>query len=1002
MMNNKYWTCVLSLLLCATSFAQPTRPVLSGTVVDPSGALIPAADVTLTGPRNFKQVKSSDQEGKYSFTLAETGNYVIEIKRFGFKLFRQRVIVNGAMTLDATLTIAADTQAVTVADETARLGTDPTQNAGQLVLRGADLEALSDDPDELASDLQALAGPSAGPNGGQIYIDGFTGGRLPPKSSIREIRINSNPFSAEYDRLGFGRIEVFTKPGTDKFRGGVNFNFSDKLFNSRNPFLTERPDYQSKMVGFNLSGPINKKSSFSIDADRRMIDESNIINATILDSNLNPQSLRTTLPNPNARTSVGGRFDYALNAKNTMIARYQWGRTNNEGEGVGAFSLQSRAYDSVDTENTLQMTETFIVSARAINEVRFQYMRGHTSNTGDNTIPTVSVLDAFTGGGAQIGKTNNINTRTELTEVFSFNPGRHSLKFGGRMRTGNIDDYNPNNFGGSFTFTGTNGPALDANNQPIPGTMIAVSSLEAYRRTLFFQKQGLSIAQIRLLGGGASQFSLAGGNPLAAATQIDGAFFATDDFRWKPNVTISYGLRVETQSNINDHMDFAPRFGLSWAVGQKGSAPPKVVIRLGGGLFYDRVAENLYLQTLRFNGQLQHNYIVPQPNFFPAIPSLASLVASPDTIRALDSTLRAPYITQLVAGFDRQLRSNITLSVNYTSSRGIHVLRTRNINAPIGGPTGVRPLGNTLNYYQYESTGKSRQNQITFNTNIRLKTVTVFGFYVNGHAKGDSDGAGSSPSNPYNFNNEYGRSSFDTRHRFVMGGSYRAKWGVSFSPFVMANSGNPFNITTGRDQNGDSFFNDRPAFATGGTGLNILNTRFGSFNTAPGPQDLLIPRNYGEGPGSFTVNLRASKTWGFGKKGEAVAGPTAGMDGPPGGPGGFPGGGGGGGPRGGGGDRGGGGGMRGGGGGGRGGGGGFGGGDASGNRYSLTFSASARNLFNHVNLGAPVGNLSSTLFGQSTGIGGGGFGGGPGGGGGGGGQSAAGNRRIEMSLRLSF
>ncbi len=993
MMNNKYWTCVLSLLLCAAAYAQPTRPTVSGTVVDPSGALIPAADVTLTGPRSFKQTKSTDQYGKYSFTLADGGAYNVEIKHFGFKLYRQKITVNGPMTLDATLTIAVENQAVTVNDETARVGTDPTNNAGQLVLRGADLEALSDDPDELASDLQALAGPSAGPNGGQIYIDGFTGGRLPPKSSIREIRVNSNPFSAEYDRLGFGRIEIFTKPGTDKFRGGANFNFSDKVFNSRNPFLLERPDYQSKMIGFNLSGPVTKKSSFSIDADRRQIDESNIIFATILDSSLNPQTVRTTLPNPNTRVSIGGRFDYALNAKNTMIARYQWGRTKNEGEGVGGFALQSRAYNSSDTENTLQMTETAIISARAINEIRFQFMHGKTNNTGDNTIPSISVQEAFTGGGAQIGNTHNTNTRTELSEVFSYTPGRHSMKFGGRMRTGKIDDFSPNNFGGSFIFSGTTGPALDANNQPIPNTSIAISSLEAYRRTLFFQQRGLTIPQIRLLGGGASQFSLAGGNPMATATQVDGAFFVTDDFRWKPNVTLSYGLRVETQNNINDHLDLAPRFGLSWAVGAKGTSAPKIVLRFGGGLFYDRVAENLYLNTLRFNGQLQHSYIVPQPAFFPTIPSLASLNASPDTIRTLDGGLHAPYITQMVAGFDRQLRSNITLSVNYTNSRGIHILRTRNINAPVGGLTGPRPLGNILNYYQYESTGKSRQNQLTFNTNIRLKTVTVFGFYVNGHARGDSDGAGTSPANPYNFDGEYGRSSFDVRHRFVMGGNYRAKWGVSFSPFIMASSGSPFNITTGRDLNGDSFFNDRPSFATGGSGANILNTRLGIFNTSPAVGEALIPRNYGQAPGSFTVNLRASKTWGFGKKGEAAAGP-AGMDGPP--PGGMIGGGG---PRGGGG-----GGPRGGGGGGgpRGGGdGGMFGGGASGKRYSLSLSASARNLFNHVNLGSPVGNLSSTLFGTSTGIGGGGFGG-PGGGGGGGGQSAAGNRRLELSLRFSF
>src|ERR1700749_672012 len=126
-----------------------------------------------------------------------------------------------------------------VTDEAAAaLSVDPAANAGAIVIQGKDLEALSDDPDELQSDLQALAGPSAGPNGGEIYIDGFTGGTLPPKSSIREIRINQNPFSAQYDKLGYGRIEVFTKPGTDEYHGQFYLMGNDSVFNTSNPFAS--------------------------------------------------------------------------------------------------------------------------------------------------------------------------------------------------------------------------------------------------------------------------------------------------------------------------------------------------------------------------------------------------------------------------------------------------------------------------------------------------------------------------------------------------------------------------------------------------------------------------------------------------------------------------------------------------------------------------------------------------------------------------------------------
>ena len=100
-------------------------------------------------------------------------------------------------------------------DELGRVGATADANGGRVVLRERQLAALSDDPEELALQLQALAGPAPGPGGGEFFIDGFTGGRLPPKSSIREVRINSNPFSPEYDRPGFARIEIFTKPGSD-------------------------------------------------------------------------------------------------------------------------------------------------------------------------------------------------------------------------------------------------------------------------------------------------------------------------------------------------------------------------------------------------------------------------------------------------------------------------------------------------------------------------------------------------------------------------------------------------------------------------------------------------------------------------------------------------------------------------------------------------------------------------------------------------------------------
>src|SRR5205823_4979864 len=248
--------------------------------------------------------------------------------------------------LDVILKVTIEQQKVTVAADTTGVNTEPENNVGALVLRGADLESLPDDPDDLAAALQALAGPAAGPNGGQIYIDGFSGGRLPPLSSIREIRINANPWSAEYDRPGFGRIEILTKPGTDRFRGQASFNFNNQDFNSRNPFAPTRAPYMVRNYGGNLSGPITKKkASFFFDFEKRDINDEAVVNATILDQSLNIVPFSQTVAIPNRRTEFSPRIDYQLNAKNTLVARYEYEHSRGIG-GVGGYNLDSRRYNT--------------------------------------------------------------------------------------------------------------------------------------------------------------------------------------------------------------------------------------------------------------------------------------------------------------------------------------------------------------------------------------------------------------------------------------------------------------------------------------------------------------------------------------------------------------------------------------------------------------------------------------------------------------------------------
>ena len=951
--------------------------VLRGTVTDPSGAAIPNASVIATGVQGAVKVANTDMSGQYVINGLAPDKYTIRASAKGFTLFEKTgfdVQTGRPASLDIRMQIGSDKQEVTVT-EISRVSTDPSNNAGALILRREEIDMLSDNPDDLAADLQALAGPAAGPNGGQIFIDGFSGGKLPPKESIREIRINSNPFSSEYDRMGFGRIEVFTRPGTDKIRGQMNFQYGNAIFNSRNPFGGGiKPPYNTREIGGNLSGPLSKKSSFFVDLERRDSQEVAIINAVTLDSLLNPTTFANSIVNPTVRTTISPRLDYALSKNNTIVARYNWYHTAQENQGLSTFTLPTRGYDTDNTTNTLQVTETSILNTRMINETRFQFIRTYNNQNARSLDPTVQVLDSFSSGGANVGVSFTHEKRWELYNGTSITHGKHYIKFGGRLRGVNQEDLSQQNYNGVFTFT----------------------SLAAYRATLLGNASGLSMDQIRANGGGPSQFSITGGIPLANIQQLDAGLFVQEDWRVSQLFTLSLGLRWESQGNIHDKSDFAPRAGFAWAVDGSKTRQAKTVIRGGFGMFYDRFSEDLVLGALRLDGIHQQQFVIPTPSFFPVIPSLTALTANRQStaIRQIDPNLHAHTMAQMAIGVERQLPRNITLAVNYTRTHGAHVDRSRNINAPLPG-TSIRPYGGITNIYNYESSGIFNQQQLMTNINARVNAkFSLFGFYVYGHARSNADNAGGFPMNQYDTSLDYGRAGFDVHHRSFIGGSITAPWNLRLSPMISFNTGSAYNITTGRDNNGDSQFNDRPAFATDLTRPSVIKTAFGNFDTNPIAGQTIIPRNYGNGPGQLSFNLRLSKTIGFGERNTTPADPNAaGGDaerrgrmmsggGPrgEGGPGGgSPRGGGGGGPRGGGG-----------GGGPRGGGDMFGGGSSS-KKYSLTFSASARNLLNHENLAAPTGNLSSSLFGISNALGG-GFGG----------NTASANRRLEFQVRFGF
>jgi hypothetical protein len=315
---------VLFFSLCAA--AQQSLGTLRGNVKDELGGVIIGATVSVADAAGVEKTAETDEQGNYSFAGLPPGRYTVRLTQAGFAAYENlgvEVQAGRSAPLDIVLTVAIEQEEVTVTAE-APVGTEAESQAGAVVLRGSDLDALPDDPDDLSEALQALAGPGAGSSedGAQIYVDGFTGGRLPPKESIREIRINRNPFSAEYDRLGYGRVEIFTKPGTDRYRGQAFFNFNDESLNARSPFAATRAPYQLRRYGGNISGPLSaKRASFFLDFERRETDDNEVVRALVLDAGLNPVNLNQTILTPDRRTTFSPRLDYQINQTNTLVAR---------------------------------------------------------------------------------------------------------------------------------------------------------------------------------------------------------------------------------------------------------------------------------------------------------------------------------------------------------------------------------------------------------------------------------------------------------------------------------------------------------------------------------------------------------------------------------------------------------------------------------------------------------------------------------------------------------
>ncbi|MGA7963690.1 MAG: carboxypeptidase regulatory-like domain-containing protein [Candidatus Acidiferrales bacterium] len=959
-------------------FAQTGPGSIRGQVTDPSAAAVVGASIIVTAPDGTSLAATTNRDGIFELKGLAPGKYIVEVIAKGFALYKNeavQVTAGQVQQLNISLAIEEEQQQVTVTEQSGAVDVSPTNNAGAIVINGAALDALPDDPDELQTDLTALAGPSAGPNGGQFYIDGFTAGQLPPKSAIREIRINQNPFSAEYDKVGYGRIEIFTKPGTDKWHGGFSVNGNDSAFNSKNPFFnseeaagTPYPNYYSVQYSGNIGGPLSKKASFFFSEDIRDIHDLGIVNAQIVDpTTFAVEPYSAAVANPRTRYNIGPRLDYALTKNNTLTVRYQYYRNDESNDGISGFTLPSQGYNSLSTEQTLQVGDTQVFGTRVVNETHFQYLRDESTQTPLSTAPSIIVPLAFNGGGYSGGLINDNTNQYEFQNYTSIQLTKHFVKFGARLRGETDGNSSTGGFNGTYIFP----------------------SIDAYISTL----QGFPSANQYTVTANPANTTLAA-NPFVHVSQVDVGLYVEDDWRVRPNITLSYGLRFESQDNISNHADWAPRLGFAWGIGGGGKSAPKTVLRAGFGIFYDRFQSSYVLEQDRLSGVNLAEYVVPSPDFYNPNPSAPPLLTpGPTELLTMykpNPNLHAPYIAQTAVSVERQINKVTNLSVSYLNSVGNDQFLTNNINAPtnatdfypyyLNPATAVRPIANE-NIYEYQSNAIFRQNQLFVQSRVMAGSrLTLFAYYVLNYAKSDTSGANSFPSNPFSIMQDYGRASFDTRNRFFLGGSVALPWGLRFSPFMIASSGSPYNVTLSQDLIGSSQLNQRPSLSSAPAGGPIVTVPgFATYNTLPGVNATPIPVNDYTGPGRFVLNVRLAKTFNFGPENKS------GASGGPGGGGGHRGGGG-----------------RGGGSNPFGGGGNFGGGSALAKRYSITLSVNARNVFNDVNLENPSAVLNPPqtagadasynmrFFGVSNELAGGPF------------SSNAANRQIYLQAGFSF
>ena len=779
---------LLWALLADSGSAQPALTV-TGRVFDPSDAILPGAKVTLSSAGRDELRTTTDVSGTFHFHPVAPGRYEVQAEYEGFKTGRMRINLRTAADenpVRLVLAIADHQEKVRVDAERAQPSVNSQENLDTIRLNPSDLENLPLLDGDVVAALSRLLDPAVvGAAGPTVVIDGLPGsGTHIRPSEIQEVKINNNPYSAEFAQPGRGRIEIITKSGSSKYHGSVDLGLRDFRLDARNAFAVARPPERRRQLDASVSGPVLKgeRYTFSLTASRVQEDRQPIIYAFGPEGPIQEDVAQTQTSN-----YVSGQLTRRID-KNALSFRYTLFDWANAGAGAGGFVLPETGSQSKSRYHQFYSTYQTVISPQLLNQflvrVRTEDTRSGSALPG---VPKTVVTDAFTSGGAQVD-TRSTENRLELTDTFSWSHGPHFLKWGINVpvfsRLGSTD---LSNHQGTFYFA-----SLDDYVHQQPYSFVQQSG---DGHLVFWQEQAAGFLQYEV--------------------------------KLRRNLSLAGGLRYEWQNYGSTYHNFAPRLSLAYGLGKS----MKTVLRGGAGFFYDSVPAAEISKTLLLDGSRLHQIQLLNPVYPDPFPRISSFAAIPSNLVRFAPGFKSPYTFQYSVGLERQLRKSLSLTTTYTAVRGVDLYRSRNVNAPLP-PSYVVPPDSSIGVLQQIESSASSKSQSLY-TALRGSLSRYFNgmvMYELGHAMSDTDGIVSFPANNWNLQGEWSRASFDIRHYVYVYGTLNAgklfKFGVIFS----ANSGKPYTMTTGVDTYHDGMTNARPPgiarYTLQGTGSATLDLRW--------------------------------------------------------------------------------------------------------------------------------------------------------------------------------